>query len=782
MAVALNRQDLERWIGSAIDHFRQNDLIGVPQAWLDIYESLADYILEGRSLDQQMFWRFEGTDDDLPDIIFQLQRLKNTLVETLLRQDEADEVVFILNWFDRAIVNLTEKWTGKVSTERALLEPYEAIFWKARDGMYISTIEGKFVHGNQALIDMLGYNSIDDLREVEISTQLYAESDVRTIMLDHLLTDGYFDRHELQYRNAHGELCTALESCYLVDAPGKRQFIVGILVDISEYKNMEAQSAAFRSDLERETMDARLGARRQHRRYHTLMELNDHPVVLLNPQGLKVVEANNAFYRAFNLNKKQMTENSFESLFETHAWMTVFSQLSGNLDRHHYHIRDIACYTSDDVARHFDLSVMVHDDDEGSRLYVQFEDRTDLQRLKTRLEDARNNVREVMDAAAHGMIVFRNDGSVAFVNRHMRELTGFANRKLMNISFMNQLFIRDRQRLKFHKYVNNFLRGRHVRNEEIELKTRAGAPLRLWLSTVPFQLDNEQTCGFLALVTHLPLGSTLEKDAILRPTEKLPLLLEMEKRDLQDRLEELESKLAMLERKGNFKREFVQRFVKKFKVPIHVVLGYLSLLRKDIGVDMPSDIHEDLSIIEEHVDIALSMLEDVVLFVQLEDNAISPFIEPAPVRAFLDSLLAQVEPKSLPQGVAFKSDHQMLRMDLTVATDPHLVGILLRHLIDNALDYTPQGTITLTAFQQDGSLWLELKDTGKGISSCDLSHLFEPFFQAGADNPHKEHLGLGLAISKHIADLLHAEIHVESKPNEGTCIQIRLGMLTKLPD
>lgn len=782
MPVALNRQDLERWIGTAIDQFRQNDLIGVPQAWIEIYESLADYITEGRVLDQQMFWRFEGTDDDLPDIIFQLQRLKNTLIETMVRQGESDEILSVLSWFDRAIVNLTERWTGKVCNESALLEPYEAIFWKARDGMYISTIEGKFVHGNQALLDMLGYDSIDNLREVDIGTQLYAEGDSRHVMLEHLMTDGHFDRHEMQYRNAHGERCTALESCYLVDAPGNRQYIVGILVDITEYKLVESETTAFRSDLERDTIDARLGMKVQQRRYQALLELNDHPVVQLDPRGLKILEANTAFQRAFNLGKKQLDTSRFESFFESRSWMTVFSQLSGNLDRFHYHIRNIAMRSPDESLRHYDLSVLVHDDSEGARFFVQFEDRTELQQLKANLGEARGNVRQVMDAAAHGMIAFSADGTIAFVNRHMRELTGFANRKLMNISFMNQLFVRDHQRLKFNKHINDFLRGQHVRNEEIELKTRTGMPLKLWLSTTPFQLDSEEPCGFLAMVTHRPFGASVAQQAPAQFSDSAPLELENEKRDLQNRMQELETKLLLLERKGNFKREFVQRFVKKFKIPIHVVLGYLSLLRKDIGADMPPHIHEDLSIIEEHVDIALAMLEDAVLFVQLEDGTISPFNERLPVRVFLENLMAQVEPKQIPEGVSFRTHHQMLRMDLALTTDPHLVEIMLRQLIDNALDYTERGEILLSAYEQDQILWLELKDSGKGISQCDVNHLFEPFFQAGTDNPHKEHLGLGLAISKHIADLLRADINVESRPGEGTSILIRLGDVEKLPD
>ena len=147
----------------------------------------------------------ESTDDTLPDIIYLLQRLKNALVSDIIAEEAAEELPRVLAWFDRAIVLVTEKYTGKFSRERQLSKPYETIFWKARDGMYISTVEGNFVHGNQALVNMLGFENLEEMLEMDIRKDLYINGEEREKMLQALETDGFCDHVEFDFRTAGGD-------------------------------------------------------------------------------------------------------------------------------------------------------------------------------------------------------------------------------------------------------------------------------------------------------------------------------------------------------------------------------------------------------------------------------------------------------------------------------------------------------------------------------------------------------------------------------------------------
>lgn len=76
------------------------------------------------------------------------------------------------------------------------------------------------------------------------------------------------------------------------------------------------------------------------------------------------------------------------------------------------------------------------------------------------------------------------------------------------------------------------------------------------------------------------------------------------------------------------------------------------------------------------------------------------------------------------------------------------------------------------------SSYLRSKDTGIGIASDDLPHVFERFYRADKSRSqiNVEGTGLGLAIVKHIAEFHHANLTIQSKPNEGTCIRIHFSL------
>jgi signal transduction histidine kinase/CheY-like chemotaxis protein len=113
--------------------------------------------------------------------------------------------------------------------------------------------------------------------------------------------------------------------------------------------------------------------------------------------------------------------------------------------------------------------------------------------------------------------------------------------------------------------------------------------------------------------------------------------------------------------------------------------------------------------------------------------------------------------------------------DLWVHTDPEQLKRLLRNLLDNAVKYTPEGTVTLSARAERGSAVLSVSDTGPGVPDDKHEAVFQEFVQL--HNPERDRrrgLGLGLAIVRRLVQLLGAELRFESQVGRGTTVSIAL--------
>ncbi|MCY1022363.1 PAS domain S-box protein [Pyxidicoccus sp. MSG2] len=137
------------------------------------------------------------------------------------------------------------------------------------------------------------------------------------------------------------------------------------------------------------------------------------------------------------------------------------------------------------------------------------------------------------------------------------------------------------------------------------------------------------------------------------------------------------------------------------------------------------------------------------------------------VREAIEQYRALAEMKSLQLTADVPEDAPPL------LADHDRVLQILSNLIGNALKFTPEGGhIVVRAVPEGGMLRFSVKDTGAGIDSEDLPHLFEPFWQARVGR--KDGAGLGLAIVKGLVDAHSGHLWVESSPGEGSTFSFTL--------
>ncbi len=121
-----------------------------------------------------------------------------------------------------------------------------------------------------------------------------------------------------------------------------------------------------------------------------------------------------------------------------------------------------------------------------------------------------------------------------------------------------------------------------------------------------------------------------------------------------------------------------------------------------------------------------------------------------------------------------------------VLLDQEKFDKITSNLINNALKFTgPEGYIEVTLSAEQHSLIFEVLDSGPGIPAGDLPHIFDRFYKAGNQNGYQDGLGLGLALSQELAQIMNGNIRVESTPGEGSRFSLHLPVVPaeqKAPD
>ena len=116
---------------------------------------------------------------------------------------------------------------------------------------------------------------------------------------------------------------------------------------------------------------------------------------------------------------------------------------------------------------------------------------------------------------------------------------------------------------------------------------------------------------------------------------------------------------------------------------------------------------------------------------------------------------------------------------VTIWADREKLSSVIQNLISNAFKYTPEGgkislSVERKEFDQKPFCCISVTDTGKGIDAGLLQHIFEPFVTGDADPAVSTRMGVGLKIVKHIVEMHHGRVNVESEPGKGTSFAVYL--------
>ena len=238
-------------------------------------------------------------------------------------------------------------------------------------------------------------------------------------------------------------------------------------------------------------------------------------------------------------------------------------------------------------------------------------------------------------------------------------------------------------------------------------------------------------------------------------------------------LKELKKAYDQVLESDKMKTAFIQNISHEVRTPLNIIGGFSQVIANP---DLDPDIEErrEIARMTQKNARLITTLIDEMLLVSLNENSEEAKKE------------NQVEINNLMRGVMKEakgnlSDKTTIQYDTTLAddftilTNEYMLRIIINAIVDNAVKYTPEGTITLKASKpSDTEVALTVEDTGCGVPAAEAEHIFERFVKL---DTFKEGIGLGLPLCRMLIEKLGGTVRLDTTYTQGARFVVTLPIL-----
>ncbi|PKM33096.1 MAG: hybrid sensor histidine kinase/response regulator [Gammaproteobacteria bacterium HGW-Gammaproteobacteria-12] len=277
------------------------------------------------------------------------------------------------------------------------------------------------------------------------------------------------------------------------------------------------------------------------------------------------------------------------------------------------------------------------------------------------------------------------------------------------------------------------------------------------------------------------IGSALEVGLLsLALADRINAMKEERTRILQEAGRKLETLNQELADSNRFKDEFLATVTHELRTPMNGVIGSLELMQT---VKMDIELEQYQKTAAASARDMMRMVNDILALTELQAGKLYPRRETFSLRGLFDGLRAQYAVRAEDKGLTFALELDDSLPD-TLEGDAAKLAQALGYLLDNAIKFTSQGSVALQVGRagSGGSnlpLSVVVSDTGIGFAPGD-GDLYQRFHQLDGSMTRKYGgLGIGLAICRHLVDLLGGVLSHESQPGQGS--RFRLDVPLTLP-
>jgi PAS domain S-box-containing protein len=365
------------------------------------------------------------------------------------------------------------------------------------------------------------------------------------------------------------------------------------------------------------------------------------------------------------------------------------------------------------------------------------------------LRDREATLEAVISASPDIIAILDGDGRVGYVSQAMQRITGHPTDDRVGRNALSSELIHPDDLERFAQAHQRVLAGQDA-EAMVRLRLRHADDRWIFLEAHSRPLDG----GLLIVSRDVTHQVALEED--LR----------------QAKLAAEQAKLAA-EQANQAKSDYLSRMSHELRTPLNAILGFAQLLELD---DLTHDQRQSLRHILAGAQHLLGLINEVLDIAAIEAGRMTLSLEPIAVADVVAETVSLIRPLANQHGILLDSPAHTCQEH--VLGDRQRLRQILLNLLSNAVKYNREGgSVQVTCEQAPGErLRITVTDTGPGIATDSLEQLFVPFERLAGDQSGVEGTGLGLPLSKRLAEAMGGTLGLISSPGHGSSFWVELSL------
>ena len=609
---------------------------------------------------------------------------------------------------------------------KASQERYRDLFERVKHGLFISTRKGRFIDCNQAMLDMLGYESKEAFLAIDIERDLYVNPEDRKRFQREIEEKGSVKDYEIKFKKKTGEEISVLVTCSsLLDNRGEVIGYQGLNIDITERKRME-----------REVREAT-------KRFQKISEMGDDGIIVFD-ENYQIEFTNMMAADITGFSQEELMGMKFNLLLnerDQKFLADMHSEVGEDENRRLCVEMEIIAAIGE--AKEVEVCITIAKGEErGLKTYAYIRDITKRKKMEREIREANQFLSKLIESSLDCIVVTDMEGNILIFNKGAEELLGYKAEEVLGKMNIRNVYppgvakeVMEKMRSPDHGGV-----GR-LKSLPMVHKNRWGEVIDGNLSASIIYDDMGDEIATVGIFTDL------------RPRLKM----EKQLREAQQQLLQSE-KLAAMGR-------LTSQVAHELNNPIYGIMNTLELLKTEIPSNSKRRRILNMSLSETQ---RLSeMLRNMLSFSKPQEEERREI----DINKLIKNIMLFLEKQLRESNIKIKT--KLNKRIPTVTASPNQIRQVILNIAANAKDAMPKGgTLTLeTLSKGDGRIIIKIKDTGVGIPEGIRDKIFDAFFTT---KQKVKGVGLGLSVCYGIIKDHGGDIRVKSKTGGGSTFSIIL--------